>query len=388
MHSYAKYGGCNMNRFQFLAAVKSYFKRLNSSVAVFAVSLPQMWTPSSKPTLHMAQILAMIIGAVLLLLFIISKFRKNNDDGLIMELDDDGFIEAILLNTAETQTRFDIICTRQGIEHRHLQGYCRISENPDLTKKLSFDELDSLPSLVLDIHDGGVVTGWDEAPIDVYFQLTQQDVSTLYHFASFVTKVRKKGSRTILEIIRPSILSDSKAKDTVRIEPTPEMIALASAWFYDTAATVLPRSVTKLGKSHAAYRPQGNSDFRVVSITASGIRLRFLRDLLEEMESPIKKGHQLCLLIAINTGQEQESRILLWLKGTCTGFAPCLDPECLDALFSFTHWQQICQRSDEIKWYPATDTDRVPPLMHWIMNAEVQRGDMPISNCFEEKEII
>ncbi len=351
-----------------------------SSSAIFVTTLPQMWTPTSKPTFEIAEIFAIIIAAVFVLLFIVSRLKRGKSDELLMALDDEGFIDSILLRAAETQIRFDLICTRPGLEHRHLQGYCRVSENVHQKPQASCSPED-LPNIVIDVHAGGIVTGWDDAPVDVYFQLEQNDVCTLYHFASFVCKIRKKGTRTILEIIRPSILSDSKAKDTVRIEPTPEMIALASAWFYTTEAIVLPRSVTKLGKGHAVFRPSGGSDFRIISISSSTIRMRFLRDMIDEMDPTLKKGHQICMLLAVNTEQESEGRMLLWLKGVCSGFAPVLDEDCLDAIFSFTHWQQIREKSDEIKWYPATDTDRVPPLMHWIMHA----GDkQPKSDKFDE----
>ncbi len=349
--------------------LKTQLKRASSTGYLFSASLPQLWSPTSKPTFAMAEIFAIILVVVFVLLFIISRIRKNAPNELMMELDDAEFINSILLRVAETQTRLDIICTRQGLEHRHLQGYCRISDNHFNQNSPSYDP-DQTSNIIMDIHAGGIVTGWDDAPVDIYFQLSQNDQCTLYHFASFVSKIRKKGPRTILEIIRPSILSDSKAKETVQIEPPHDMIALASAWFYNTSTPVLPRSISKLGKSHAMFRPTGNSDFRVISISASGIRLRFLRDVLEDLEKPLKKGHQICLLLAINTGDEKDERMLLWVKGSCAGFAPCLDNDCLDAIFSFTHWQQIRAKSDEIKWYPATDTDRVPPLMHWIMHAE------------------
>ncbi len=346
---------------------------MNSASIFPAIAMPKLWTPATNFTLELAEVLLIIIGVVAVILFIVSLLKKDKHEALFVELDNDGFIEAVLLRAAETQIHFDIICTRSGIEHRHLLGYCRASDNQDLSNHKPFDELDTLPNLVLDIHEGGIAEGWDNAPIDIYFQINHNQTSTLYHFASFVTKIRNKGSRTLLEIIRPSILSDSKAKDTVRIEPKPEMIALAYAWFYYTEDLVLPTSIKKLGKNHASYRPQGNSDFRVVSITSSTIRMRFLKDLLDEMEHTLKRKHQLCLLLAINTNNENDKKMLLWLKCTCIGFAPCLDPECLDAIFSFTHWEQISQRKDEIKWNPASDTDRVPPLMHWIMNADINQ---------------
>ncbi len=334
----------------------------------YAFAAITFWNPTSKPTMEIAQTLGLIILAAVLLVFVISKVRRLQSEPLLMSLDDEAFINSILLRAAEQEIRFDLICTRSGLAHRHLQGFCRIPEDQNIDDKSCRN--DNAPNIILDLHAGGIATGWDTAPIDVYLQLTHNDASTLYHFASFVCSIYNKGGGTVMEIIRPSILSDSKAKDTVCIEPPPEMIALSYIWFYHSSTTILPQSVSSLGRPQAVFRPTGNSDFRVINISASSIRLRYLRDTLDAMENPLKKGHQICMLLAINTPQEKDGRMLLWVKGVCIGFAPCNDNECLDAIFSFTHWQQICERSDEIKWYPATDTDRVPPLMHWIMHAE------------------
>ncbi len=338
----------------------------------YAMAALSFWAPTSKPTVEITKILAIIVAVALILVYVVSKIRKIKSEPLLMSLDDAAFIDSILLRAAEQEIRFDLICTRSGLIHRHLQGYSRIPDDQNPNDGSCRD--DNVPNIYLDLHADGIATGWDGAPVDVYIQISQKDTCTLYHFASFVCSIHQKRGHTVMEIMRPSILSDSKAKDTVRIEPTPEMIALSSVWFYNQPNTILPQSVTALGPPQAIYKP-GNSDFLTVSISASNIRLRFLRDTLDEMEHSLKKGHQICMLLAINTHQEQGGKILLWLKGICTGFAPCLDRECLDALFSFTHWQQIFKRSDTIKWYPATDTDRVPPLMHWILHAEHETED-------------
>ncbi len=359
----------------FISWVSRYKCKLTSNH--FALAAISFWSPTSKPTIEIAQTLGTIVVVALILVFVVAKIRKFKSEPLLMSLDDAAFIDSILLRAAEKEIRFDLICTRSGLTHRHLQGYCRIPDEQTNNGESCRD--DNIPNIILDLHPGSVANGWDAAPIDVYIQISQKDTCTLYHFASFVCSITQKIDGTVMEIIRPSILSDSKAKDTVRIEPTPEMIALSSLWFYNSKDTILPQNVPKLGPPHAIYKP-GNSDFLTVSISASSIRLRFLRDTIDEMELPLKKGHQICMLLAINTHQERGGKILLWLKGVCTGFAPCVDRECLDALFSFTHWQQIFQRSDKIEWYPATDTDRVPPLMHWILHAEQETEEIKVES--------
>ncbi len=357
-----------MNKRCYLSSLVSKYKHIFTSQYYAAPALT-FWAPTSKPTMEIAQTLAIIVAVALALVFIVSKIRKMKSEPLFMSLDDAAFIDSILQRAAEQEVRFDLICTRTGLEHRHLQGYCSI----DIEDKNGSDEScrnDNAPNIVFDLHAGSVATGWDAAPIDVYFQLTHNDACTVYHFASFVCSIQKKRGSTVMEIIRPSILSDSMAKDTVRIEPQPEMIALSYIWFYHTSNMVLPQNVSSLGRPQAVFRPSGNSHFLVVSIAACRMRLRFLRDTLDAMDHSLKKGHQICMLLAINTPQESSGKILLWVKAVCVGFAPCVDMEYLDAIFSFTHWQQIYQSSDKIEWFPATNANSVPPLMHWIMHAE------------------
>ncbi len=332
-------------------------------------SMIVFWSPTSKVTPDIMQTVAIIIAVVLILLFIVARLRKlKSDPPLMMALDDEAFINIVLEHAVNQKVRFDLICTRPGLEHRHLQGYCHIDSC--ISQVSGSCRKDDAPNIIIQLNAESVATGWDTAPVEVYFQISLNKICTLYHFASFVCSIHQTNGGTTMEIIRPSILSDSKAKDTVRIEPKEETIALSSIWFYHTEETILPQSIASLGQAQAAFRPTGNSDFRIISISASGIRLRFLRDTLDEMEHALKRGHQMCMLLAINTEQERTGKILLWLKGICKGFIPCTDNECLDAIFSFTHWQQIRDRRENIQWYPATDTDRVPPLMHWIMHAE------------------
>ncbi len=206
----------------------------------------------------------------------------------------------------------------------------------------------------------------------MYFQIVTKGVPTYYHFASFVHKVYQDQTGTYMEIIRPSILSDSQSKETLRVEPEPKMVAMASAWIYPSEPTVMPVEIAKLGTAHAIFKPEGDSDFHIVYISSDGIRLRFVRDHMETLPCHFEKNAQACLLLVLNSHDEALGRIPLWLKARCVGFSPSDDKECVDARFTFTHWQQISRRSPHIQWFPSTDKDRVPPLMHWIMHEVLQ----------------
>ncbi len=343
------------------------------------------WSPQSALDNTNYTWFALIFVVLFIVFYILGKFKKTKTDPLLVTLDNNDFIDVILQRCAESGTRFDVLCSRQGLLQKHVQGYCRLTlstapnDNATPEQKEKFaksrpeikgekDNKDAVPILTLELQQGSMPVGWDNAPVDIYFQLTIKGVTSYYHFASFVHRVGIDGSNMYLEIIRPSILSDTQTQDALRVEPTPEMVAMASVWLFPSSPLFMPTEISTLKQAHAMFKPEGDSDFHIVYISANGIRLRFVRDHMETLPCHFEKNGQACLLLVLNSQDQVLGRIPLWLKATCLGFSPSDDKECIDARFSFTHWEQISKRSSQIHWFPATDKDTVPPLMHWIMH--------------------
>ncbi len=366
--------------------------------ALMTCPILSFWSPASAINTYALYVVAVLLVILPFVLFYFSKKRKNApEESFDFKLDNDDFINVILQRAKDVQVPFDLVCTRACLTRRHLVSFSvpsaaekaameaeKSSETENKKRMRSSDVAaaiaraqtkkdtkDESPYITLLIPNTKMVQEWAGAPVDVYFQLTQKEQSTLYHFASFVHRIFTENGQTYMEIIRPSILSDSQAKEFVRIEPSPEMVALASVWMFPKESHMLPRQVKQLGKIFGTLRPaEGNSDFRIINISACGIRLRFVREDLEKLPFAVEKKVEMCMLLVVNTPQEQTKRLLLWLKAECKGLAPCGDKDCVDVRFSFTNWQQILERNEDISWVAATDSDRVPPLMHWIMNTD------------------
>ncbi len=378
------------------------FSSLNPRFEKSLVSFPviSFWSPTTELNHYAFYILAVFLIFIPLVLFYISKKRKKSpEERFDFELDNDDFIHVVLERAKELHVPFDLVCTRQCITRRHITSFSVPSAAEKAAMELANTESgtnkkrmrssdvaasirnsrgkktekkDESPYLTLLIPNASVAQDWNGAPVDVYLQLTHKEQCTLYHFASFVHRVFTEGGQTYMEIMRPSILSDSQAKEFVRIEPSPDTVALSSVWMFPKQSHMLPRQSRDLGKIFGTLRPaEGNSDFRIINISACGTRLRFVREDLETLPFTVEKGIEMCMLLVVNTPQEQSKRLLLWLKAECKGLAPCGDKDCVDVRFSFTHWQQILERKEDIVWVAATDSDRIPPLMHWIMNIDV-----------------
>ncbi len=344
-------------------------------------SFVSFWDPSSEFNMRIALTLGIIVVAVVALICVLAFFRKNKSTSLIVDMDDSKFITSILQRSKELHVRFDIVCTRPNLKHRHLQAHCRsipqeghvvidaIQRNSAQKASCLEDIPEEIPVIVMSLAAGSIPAGWDDAPVDVYFQLSQQGQSMLYHFASFVRSIKQYNQGTQMELIMPSVLLDSLQKEAIRIEPTAGMIALTSLWFFPAGFSVLPKQVANLGKAQATYRPEGNSDFRICSISANRTRLRFLDDVLKDLPTQMEEGTQVVMLLAINVSPQNNERMLLWLKATCVAVLPCAEQDCLDVKFAFSHWQHITKRSDVIDWHPASDSERIPPILHWILSA-------------------
>ncbi len=331
-----------------------------------------------------------VIGIVLLILPLVLYFVARNkkiskEECFDFTLDRDGVIKQLLQKARENHVHFDLVCTRLGIKQRHLQAYHVIDdkEEGEIIKFLGDDYLPPKNTqsdgekkcpdpiqysyMILHVPEGNVTAGWDDAPIEVYFQLTSRGQGTLYHFASFVQKIFSIGTKNYLLIIFPSILSNSQSKEEVRIEPLPENIEIASIWMYPKFSYFLPKQMAELGESMGTFTPTGASDFRIVNISATGTRLRFVADDLKKLPFTIEKHMEACLYLSVKTNHEHSQRMTLWLKCECKGLAPCADVQCVDVRFNFTNWEQITEQSSEINWKVATDYERVPPILHWIM---------------------
>ncbi len=349
-------------------------------------SFISFWDPSSEFNMRIGITFAIIIAAVLLLVCVLAFFRKKQAP-LLVDMDDSEFIASILQRAKELHVRFDLVCTRPHLKHRHLQAHCRtipkeghvvvdaIQRNSAQNASCLEDIAEEIPVIGMSLAAGSIATGWDQAPVDVYFQISQQGKGMLYHFSSFVRSIEQTRSGTLVHVIMPSVLLDSLQKEAIRIEPDADMIALTSLWFFPALPQRLPPKVSTLGKAQATFRPEGNSDFRICSISANRIRLRFLKDVVAELPTPMEEGTQIVLLLAINVAPEKNERMLLWVKGTCIAVLPCAEPDCMDVKFAFSHWQHITKRSDCIEWHPASDTDRIPPILHWILSASASAPD-------------
>ncbi len=370
--------------------------------AMTACPVLSFWSPTSQINTYALYIVAAILIILPFVLFYFSKKRKEApEESFDFKLDNDDFINVILQRAKDVQVPFDLVSTRASLTRRHLVSFsvpsaaekaameAELAAESEKKKRLRSSDVaaaiakasdkkekkEESPYITLLIPNTKLVQEWAGAPVDVYFQLTQKEQSTLYHFASFVHRIFTELGQTYMEIIRPSILSDSQAKEFVRIEPSPETVALASVWMFPKDSNMLPRQSKDLGKIFGTLRPaEGNSDFRIINISACGMRLRFVREDLETLAFPVEKKMEMCMLLVVNTPQEQAKRLLLWLRAECKGLAPCGDKDCVDVRFSFTHWQQIIERKEDISWTEATDSDRVPPLMHWIMNTDAPQS--------------
>ncbi len=338
------------------------------------------WTPTPMTTTYIiyVSILAVVVFTISFLL--VRRAKKNNatEKSLSFEVDPDEFITSILDRAVEMQVKIDLVCTRPSLKQKHIQSFI-IRENMQAVTQEAPDAMDDekakqkkeaiSPYLTLRLVDGSIPTGWEQAPIDVYLQLVQNGQGTLYHFASFVCKVMKRGDEVYMTINRPSILGDSQSREEVRIEPTQDAIALASVWLYGKDSNMLPDKVKALGKSFGVFRPEGDSDFRIINISACGVRLRFVQEDIEKLPFKVEKRMEMCLFLAVNTPQEKSNRMLVWIKAECKGLAPCTEDDCVDVRFSFTQWQQIYEKSEDIVWVEVALTHSVPPIMHWIMNS-------------------
>ncbi len=341
-----------------------------------------------------SEVVLYIVGAILLciplLLYILSKFKKVEEEECFnFTLDSDGVVKQVLFKAKENQAHFDLVCTRLGIKQRHIEAffipneqeegmvlhYLEENSDPNLKpadqhsdeKICSSQEQFSYSYVILYIPEGNVTVGWDDAPIEVYFELNARGQGTLYHFASFVQKIFKIGGKTYLQIIHPTVLSDSQSKEEVRIEPEPDTIEVASIWLYPKYSHFLPAKMSELGKAMGTFHPDGDSDFRIINISATGARVRFLRDDLEKLPFDVEKHVEACLFLSIKTTHERSKRMMLWLMCECKGLAPCQDEDCVDVRFTFTHWEQIFEQTSNIQWKTATNVHRVPPLLHWLM---------------------
>ncbi len=348
-----------------------------------ASGLELLWSPTPMTKTILMYLVVMAVVVLVISFVWVSKQRKGatKEKDFSFEVDADQIVANILDRAIELNSKFDLVCTRSSITQKHIQCH-GIAEMHSTNTAFSQGEEGEAeedtqnkekrpcnPYLTLRLVPGSLYDGWDHAPIDVYLQLVQNGQGTLYHFASFVCKIMEQGGEKYIVIQRPSILGDSQSREEVRIEPAPESVALASAWLYAKDTNMLADKVQGLGKAFGMFRPDGESDFRIINISACGIRLRFLRDDIEKLPFAIEKHMELCLFLVVNTEQEKSKRLFVWLKAECKGLAPCTDPDCVDVRFSFTHWQQIYERTKDITWNVATLKDRVPPIMHWIMHS-------------------
>ncbi len=340
-----------------------------------------LWEPTTNltgPYMMYICVLAVVVLAISFVL--VSRLRKNqkNDKDFAFEVDPDTVITNILERAIELETKFDLVCTRPSLKQKHIQCYGlamsqfsgkETSADADKNEEEQGGKKPCNPYLTLRLVPDSLPDGWSDAPIDVYLQLVQNEQGTLYHFPSFVCNILHKDGEMYIVIRRPSVLGNSQSREEVRIEPAPGAVALASSWLYARDSNMLPDKVHGLGKPFAVFRPEGDSDFRIINISACGIRLRFLQDDVEKLPFAVEKFMELCLFLAVNTPHEKNNRLMLWLKAECKGLAPCTDPDCVDVRFSFTHWQQVYERSENIAWNEAVVATRVPPVMHWIMNS-------------------
>ncbi len=360
-------------------------KKTPSYMQFFAGGALPFWSPTAMNKTYLIYICVLVVVVLCISFLLVLRARKNQspDKGLTFEVDPDEFIASIFDRAVEMQLKLDIVCTRPSLKQKHIQCFgvpdmlspddtCvaaalrRAAQEQNPKKQ---DKKEPAPYLTLKLVEGSIPDGWDQAPIDVYLQLVQNGQGTLYHFASFVCKILRKDDALFMTIIRPSVLGNSQSREEVRIEPSPGSVALASAWLYAKDSQMLPDKVKSLGKSFGVFRPEGNSDFRIVNISACGIRLRLVREDIEKLSFPLEKNMELCLFLAVNTPQEKSHRMLVWIKAVCKGLAPCAEDDCVDVRFSFTHWQQIYEKSESILWEDVGGASSVPPIMHWIMNS-------------------
>ncbi len=345
-----------------------------------AVGLEALWSPTPMTQTILMYICVMAVVVLAISIVWAAKMRKGQgkEQDFSFEVDPDQIVANILDRAVELNAKFDLVCTRASLKQKHIQCHGIAEMHPsnmptthdeDASTDKDKDKKPRNPYLTLRLVPGSLPQGWDHAPIDVYLQLVQNGQGTLYHFASFVCKIVEQGAEKFIIIQRPSILGNSQSREEVRIEPAPGSVALASAWLYAKDSKVLPDKVQGLGKAFGVFRPEGDSDFRIINISACGIRLRFLQDDIEKLPFALERFMELGLFLVVNTEQEKSNRLYLWLKAECKGLAPCTDADCVDVRFSFTHWQQIYERSEDIHWKEATLKDRVPPVMHWIMHS-------------------
>ncbi len=340
-----------------------------------------------------SEIALYVIGVLLLLvpfiLYFLAKNKKvSKAECFDFTLDCDGVIKNLLQKARETNVHFNLVCTRTGIKQRHIDAHYihDDKEEGEIIKFLGNDyvhpnnsqgsntaQSSSEPmqysNIILYVPEGNIVNGWDDAPIEVYFQLTSRGQGTLYHFASFVQKIFSVNGKHYLLIIYPSVLSNSQSKEEVRVEPLPENIAAASIWFYPKYSHFQPEHTSGLGKALGTFTPNGASDLRIVNISATGTRLRFVADDFKKLSFSVEKYVEAVLFLSVKTTHENSQRMTLWLKCECKGLAPCADSQCVDVRFNFTHWVQVFEKTNDIQWKTATDYERVPPILHWIMSS-------------------
>ncbi len=381
--------------------MKTYFLRLIKKYRNFhpekfmAVAVNLESSRTSEVVLYVVG--ALLLSLPLILFFFARNKKRAQEECFDFTLDNDGVIKQVLCKAREKGVHFDLICTRLGIKQRHLtvyyipdskeegmvykyleemgDPYFSSSEASDLidqvgkgeTKICSSQDQFAYSYMFLYIPEGNITAGWDDAPIDVYFELKVHGQSTLYHFASFVQKIFMVGGKSYIQIIHPTVLSDSQSKEEVRIEPEPETIEVSSVWMYPKYSHFLPKQMSELGKAMASSHADGKSNFSIVNISATGARLRFLKEDLEKLPFTVEKHVEACFFVSVKTTHERSKRMMLWLMCECKGLVASSDKEYMDVRFTFTHWEQIFEQSSSITWKAATDFHRVPPILHWIM---------------------
>ncbi len=163
-------------------------------------------------------------------------------------------------------------------------------------------------SFRLQVTNAFGVHQWTDAPISMFFPITQDEVQTFYHFSAVAHSADRNENYTELTFAVPPSISPGQNRAFLRFTP-PKPLVLAFGLWLMQGARPLPLHKEELAKPFLLYKLHANNTMELDNISAGGMRVFIHESGMNYKGELFKPGaHVLFLLVLVgkNLGKNKK----------------------------------------------------------------------------------
>ncbi len=150
-------------------------------------------------------------------------------------------------------------------------------------------------------------------PATVYFQRNQPGAMHFYAFQGKVMHIfQDEDVRWVMEFAIPDRLELRQRRSSSRVEPSLASIKMLLLWEMPRVEKNSSPPVTEWGEPLLKYVPFKDDQVRVSNISATGIRLRIMREDIPRTDPPFGEGRHYALYFSIDSNLSRTGEAGFW----------------------------------------------------------------------------